>query len=333
MRLSPRTISDLAELICGGNGGMGGFDWKNFPYRSSSKLTQFFCACNLPYTHDGSTRKYWVESVLKELNQGLVTDQQLPPDSLIRIIQELMDVIDYQRFGLDRDAALEGLNQVLGRDGIQAYIDTTGSCHVRNIRTSTNSATSKIQARPLSPAELNLRKEIGTFIDTASEDEFIEKLLVPLFGQLGFLRVTVTGHRDKALEYGKDLWMKYKLPTGHFIYFGAQVKKDKIDAAGRDLTSNISGVLAQVRMALDHPIFDPETNRKHLLDHVFIISANDITKQARALLIEHLDAAARRHIIFMDREELLDLGAITSVQVQKNNKQQSPSIEDDDSPF
>ncbi|MBE9248728.1 hypothetical protein IQ226_05985 [Dolichospermum sp. LEGE 00240] len=68
--------------------------------------------------------------------------------------------------------------------------------------------------------------------------------------------------------------MKYQLPTGYFIYFGVQVKKDKIDAAGRDLNTNISGILAQVRMALDHPIFDTETNRKNLLDHIYIISAN-----------------------------------------------------------
>lgn len=333
MRLSSRTISDLAELICGGSGGSGGFNWKNFPYRSSSQLTQFFHSCDLPYGHDGSTRKYWVENVLEELNQGTVTLQQLPPDSIIRIAQELMDAVDYQRKGLDRNAALEDLNRVVGRDGIEAYFDAAGRCHIRNAQTNATSATSNIQARPLSSAELSRRKEIATFLDTATEDEFIEELLVPLFRQLGFLRVTATGHRDKALEYGKDLWMKYQLPTGHFIYFGAQVKKDKIDAAGRDLNSNVSGILAQVRMALDHPIFDTETNRKHLLDHVFIISASIITKQARGLLIEHLDATARRHIIFMDREELLDLGAITSMQLPKDDEHHDSSLDEDDFPF
>ena len=124
--------------------------------------------------------------------------------------------------------------------------------------------------------------------------------------------------------------MKYQLPTSHFIYFGAQIKKEKIDAAGRDLSSNISGILAQVRMALDHPIFDPETNRKHLLDHVFIISASMITKQAKALLIEHLDVSARRHIIFMDREELLDLGILTSLLLPKDNEQHDASLSEDE---
>ncbi|BAT55784.1 hypothetical protein NOS3756_47770 [Nostoc sp. NIES-3756] len=333
MRLSSRTISDLAELICGGNGASGGFNWTNFPYRSSSQLTQFFSACDLPYQHDGSTRKIWVENTLKEINEDSVTLQHLPSSSMIRVIQELMDAVNYQKLGLNRNAALTDLNSVLAREAIEAYLDATGLCHIKNTQFSTTSATSKIQARPLSPAEIERRNEITAFLNTASEDEFIEELLVPLFRQLGFLRVTATGHYDKALEYGKDLWMKYQIPTGHFIYFSAQVKKEKIDAAGRDLNSNISGILAQVRMALDHPIFDPETNRKHLLDHVYIISASIITKQARALLVEHLDLAARRQIIFMDREELLDLGAITGVLIAKDDKQNNFSLNEDEPPF
>jgi hypothetical protein len=62
-------------------------------------------------------------------------------------------------------------------------------------------------------------------------------------------------------------------------------------------------------MAIDHPIFDPEANRKVLLDHLFLISAGEITKAARTWLIEQLDAGQRRHIIFMDRDELLDQSA------------------------
>jgi hypothetical protein len=31
----------------------------------------------------------------------------------------------------------------------------------------------------------------------------------------GFHRITTAGHRDKALEYGKDVWMRYTLPMQH----------------------------------------------------------------------------------------------------------------------
>ena len=52
-------------------------------------------------------------------------------------------------------------------------------------------------------------------LDTASEDELIEEILLPLFRQLGFQRVTASGHQDKALEYGKDIWMRFRLSTLH----------------------------------------------------------------------------------------------------------------------
>ncbi|MGI9069765.1 MAG: hypothetical protein ACR2JB_00165 [Bryobacteraceae bacterium] len=46
--------------------------------------------------------------------------------------------------------------------------------------------------------------------------------MLPLFRQLGFHRITASGHKDKVLEYGKDIWMKYVLPTQHVLYFGLQ---------------------------------------------------------------------------------------------------------------
>lgn len=312
MKLSVKVIRDLAEMICGDD-----YAGTNFPYRTSSQLTHFFENCDLEYTHDGTTRRLWVKDVLEELNQGYASIPELPTDSIIRVIQEVMELTNFKKVQCDREKALEDLNKHLVRDGLEAYLDTADKCHTRNIKATTTSAMMKIQPRPLSAAELARRKDIKDFLDAASEDEFTEQLLVPLFRQLGFLRVSPSGHREKTLEYGKDLWMKFRLPTGHFIYFSAQVKKGKIDAAGKDLNQNISGILAQVRMSLDHPIFDPETNSKHLVDHVFIISADVITKQAKLLLGEHLDKEARRQIIFMDREELLDLAAITAIDLPK----------------
>jgi len=82
----------------------------------------------------------------------------------------------------------------------------------------------------------------------------------------------------------------------------------KIDA-GATSANNAANVLTQVRMAIDHSIFDPEANRKVLLDHVFVIAAGEITRAARAWIVEQLDAEQRRHIIFMDRDEFVDHSA------------------------
>ena len=82
------------------------------------------------------------------------------------------------------------------------------------------------------------REFLATFLDKASEDELIEDVLLPLFRQLGFHRVTAAGHKDKALEYGKDTWMRYTLPTRMYLYFGLQAKRDKLDAAGMSKSGN-----------------------------------------------------------------------------------------------
>jgi len=51
---------ELAEMISGDN--------QLFPYRSSKYLTDFFQNLGFNFTHDGTTRKYWVKSILDELS-------------------------------------------------------------------------------------------------------------------------------------------------------------------------------------------------------------------------------------------------------------------------
>ena len=137
--------------------------------------------------------------------------------------------------------------------------------------------------RPLTSAEVKRRDQLAAYLDRCSEDELIEEVLQPMFRQLGFHRITAAGHKDKALEYGKDVWMRFTLPTQHVLYFGIQAKKGKIDAAGmsRDGSRNIAEIHQQVLMMLGHEIFDPETSKKVLVDHAFIVAGGEITKQAR----------------------------------------------------
>lgn len=317
MKLRDYTLEVVAEMVVG--------DRPLFPYRSSSYITRFFERCELPYAHDGSTRKWWAKGVLQDLNTAPSRSPDLPADSLLRIIAELFDPDDFDRKQLNRDEALADLNKLLSREGLAAYFDAAGSCFVRNTGTGTYSAAVTQTPRPLSAEELAARARVAAFMETASEDEFTEKLLVPLFQRLGFHRVSAAGHKEKALEFGKDLWMKYQLPTGHWLYFCAQVKRGKIDASGAGGTNNAANVLTQVRMAIDHPIFDPDANRKVLLDHVFIIASGEVTRAAREWIGSHLDTGQRRHIIFMDRDEFLD----HSARIVLDLHVETPQSEDD----
>jgi hypothetical protein len=320
MKLREYTLEKLAEMVVGND--------QAFPYRSSHFITAFFTRCDLPYAHDGSTRHRWAKDVLGQLDLQPSQIPDLPADSLVRVISELFDPDDFDRSGKSRDDALAALNNLLKRDGLAAYFDPSGRCYVRNTGSGINSSTLPQLPRPLSPAEIVERQKIEAFLDSATEDEFTERLLVPFFQRLGFHRVSPAGHREKTLEFGKDLWMKFQLPTGHWLYFCAQVKRGKIDASGEGGSSNVANILAQVKMAIDNPIFDPEENRKVLLDHIFVIAAGDITRAAREWIGTHLDAGQRRHIIFMDRAEFLNHSARILLDLQIEEQ-----LADDDIPF
>lgn len=202
MKLSNRTLTALAEMICGAPGS-GSFAWKQFPYRSSSFLTEFFANCDLDYVHDGSTRKWWVLEVLEELNNAPTTNQALPSEPIVRVIQELLDPLEFQSADLDREAALDELNVALGRDGLQAYFDGAGRCHVRSVATDESSAGLAPLRRALTKEELEARGKLDEYFEEASEDDFTEEVLVPLFRQLGFFRVAVAGHRDRPWNTGR----------------------------------------------------------------------------------------------------------------------------------
>lgn len=159
----------------------------------------------------------------------------------------------------------------------------------------------------ISRKQKELREKFAHFLDTADEDKFTENLLVPLFKNMGFERVNVTGHKDKHLEFGKDVWMVYSLPTHHKLYIGVQVKVGRIHSSGVDLDKNIGGILSQLLMMLFYPVSDNQTNSKHSIDHVYLVSSGEITKQARNLLEEVLDNSMRRNILLLDRSELIDL--------------------------
>ena len=279
-----------------------------FPYRSSFYITRFFKRCGFSHVHDGTTRKHWAQDRLAELNLGRSQMQDLLSDDLLRVVAELFDPDDFEDKELAVEPALEAFNKLLKRSGLVACLDAAGRCCLRNTGTGINSSILSQQPRPLSQEELAQRQKLAAYLDTASEDEFTEQLLVPLFQRLGFHRVSPAGHKEKVLEFGKDLWMKYQLPTGHWIYFSVQVKRNKIDSSS-GTKGNVATVLSQTQMAIDHPIFDPDANRKVLLDHIYIISAGEITRPARAWLVERLDSGQRRHVIFMDRDEFLDHSA------------------------
>ncbi|MGW4559930.1 hypothetical protein ACWEOV_40910 [Streptomyces sp. NPDC004365] len=321
MEFKRRTLAQIAEMICG-----NGPDDEPFLYRTSKYLTQFFSDAETDFEHDGSTRADWVTETLTRIMEEPQAAPGMPPESFLRVIDRLMDLTDAVNEDTGRELALARLNAALKREGFQAFYGEDGKCYLRNIATAAVS-THANPHRPFSLAEVARRKELISYLNSASEDEITEDLLLPLFRQLGFQRITAAGHRDKALEYGKDVWMKYVLPTTHVLYFGIQVKKGKLDASGmsRSGNANVAEILNQVTMMIGHEIFDPEIGKRVLVDHAYIIAGGEITKAARNWLGNALDASQRRSVIFMDRDDILNLYVVNGQAVPElRNRRPAP---------
>ncbi|EML9988337.1 hypothetical protein RHQ60_003861 [Citrobacter amalonaticus] len=309
-------------------------DAEHFPYRSSSYITQFFEECDLDFIHDGSTRWSWTAERIAELLEEPQLAANTLPERFVNVLRVLMDKADAEDYDPERKLALEALNVPLNREGYEAFYGEDRLLYIRHSGTKTLSVINNPH-RPFTPQEIKRRELLSDYLTRCSEDDLIEEILIPLFRQLGYHRITAAGHKDKALEYGKDIWMRFILPTQHVLYFGIQAKKGKLDAAGmgRGTNNNIAEIYNQVLMMLGHEIFDPEINRKVLVDHAFIVAGGEITKQARNWLGGKLDATKRSQILFMDRDDIINLYTVSNLLLPDEIlKHQTPSS-DDDCPF
>lgn len=325
MQWKQRNLNELGRIIVG--------DAAHFHYRSSKYITEFFEDCDLDFVHRGETRPVWAAERMAEILAMPHPSASVPPDAFLHVIRRVLDKSEAQQDDGDRSKALAALNVILKREGWEAFWDEHGEVQLRHVATNTLAQLVNPH-RPMTPAERERRGRLVTYLDRCSEDELIEEVLLPLYRQLGFHRITAAGHKDKALEYGKDVWMKFTLPTQHVLYFGIQAKKGKLDASGVS-KSNVAEIHNQVTMMLGHEIFDPELNRRVLVDHAFIVAGGEITKQARAWIGNKLDATRRSQIMFMDRDDILNLFVVTNLPLPSGAMPAKIvwAEEDDDIPF
>lgn len=219
MRFRRRNSEAPADLVCGNLGAYepaAGENPKYFPCRSSSYITEFFSELDTNWVHDGSTRHRWVADVLDSMLAEAHDGPTHPPEIICRLIDHLMSPSDAPNEGPDRHHALEQLNEVLAREGFEPSTPTTGTATCVT-PAPTPSPRAGQPAPPAHSRPRATRHDLAAYLDQCSEDDLTEEVLLPLFRQLGFHRITAAGHKDQALEYGKDLWMRYTLPTQHLL--------------------------------------------------------------------------------------------------------------------
>lgn len=173
-----------------------------------------------------------------------------------------------------------------------------GSEHIRHL--------SMLPEAEVTPVPLRLSTaEIDEFLSEASEDIFSDLLVVPLMREQGFT-LSRKGHRDKSLEFGQDLRaMKYQLPTGHWIYFAAQVKTGTIGYSPQ-YPASIDKILEQLRMAFNTKMTFWDTRSEHRPDHVYLIASGYIVEGARVYLRDAI-CDDRMKVLFWDKEQIVEL--------------------------
>jgi hypothetical protein len=200
-KLDSATLESLAEFICGD-------DDNRFPvYRSSTYLTRFFEGLQLPYTHDGSTRKWWVLSVLEALQ----------PNELERVILRLVDLREYRADKTKLALAAESMNTILAMDGFG--IDFNGTTPVL------------VRAQPLTVTQQDLLEhrssppEADQFLSKQFSDDIrIEDLhLDPVITPILQARV------DEARACPRD-----KVPLGTIFLLGSTLEGILIGTALKD---------------------------------------------------------------------------------------------------
>lgn len=121
MKLEKGVIFQLALMICGDE------QYKNiFPYRTSSNLTEFFLNIGFDYKHNGSTRKWWVQDVLTDLNEmDNKENVDFPSDGIIKTIEAILRPIEYNSEYTDYDEAFDMMNKLLKRQYFFIKVEQT----------------------------------------------------------------------------------------------------------------------------------------------------------------------------------------------------------------
>lgn len=147
MRLSPIVVLRLALMVCGDEAYNG-----IFPYRTSSYITQFFHGIDLDYSHDGSTRKWWVQSVLEQLNYDTISAS--PSKEMISVITQLLNPIEFASSTnpTNYKKALEMMNVLLRSQDLTVQADeSSGKVFLKGMK--------------------------GDFISTAVDGKKVEKVI------------------------------------------------------------------------------------------------------------------------------------------------------------
>jgi len=281
LKFKPRNSEALAALICGNVGSAHpgpGEEPAHCPYRSSSYITAFFQELDTEWVHDGSTRHHWVADVLDSMLAEPHDGPTHPPEIICRVVDQLMSPGDALNEGADRPNALRQLNEVLAREGFEAFYGEDKHCYLRHIGTNTVTVLQANPHRPFTEAETRRRRDLASFLDRCSEDRADRGSAPATLSPTGLsphhLRRPQgqgAGIRQRRLDA-----LHPANPALPLLRDPGQEGQDRRRGGGtKSGQANVAELHNQALMMLAHEIFDPETNKRVLVDHAFIVAGGE----------------------------------------------------------
>lgn len=112
----------------------------------------------------------------------------------------------------------------------------------------------------------------------ASEDDFIQRFLVPLLTRLGFSVVNYHGTR----EFGRDLIFAEIDRFGHVRYHGLQAKY--VASIGLNDSHDL---IRDCDQAFTNPFVHPQTGAEGYISSFYAVNGGDVSEQARTNYHNH----------------------------------------------
>ncbi len=142
-------------------------------------------------------------------------------------------------------------------------------------------------------------------IAALAEDELRSSVLIPLFRAMGFQDVAL--HHGGSGEQGKDIVMWKASELGTRLNYAVVVKATRTSgkATGK---SSASEVLFQIQQCFGEEYLDKRSLSDQRVDRVYVVSSQEITKEARRSLRSTLSAGHLDRLLeFVDGDTLWDM--------------------------
>lgn len=125
------------------------------------------------------------------------------------------------------------------------------------------------------------REEKIRFLQSFSEKDLTQRILIPLFESMGFKGVEYT---HGSLERGKDIVYYEKNKFGKKVYTAVVIKKVNINKKRAR-----EQIVPQIREAFKTPFQDISNNMQREIHHVLLVTSGEINEYAKDFIITNLE--------------------------------------------